>query len=420
MVKRRLLYLLIFLLPLQLARHFFSDFSKIAGIHVDYLVPTIYLTDLIVLTLIFLDIREGKPFSVQGKRKFGKPLWIFLGFTFISSIFIADNTGAAVYKLLKLAEFIWLFSILSEIRPNIRSIVTSYSLAIIYSAILAIYQFLLQHSAGGWWWYLGERSFYETTPGIALGSIWGKLYLRPYATFPHPNVLGGFLALGLPLVFFQFWKDRRSDFIRTIIYSLALILGSIALILTFSRAAILIFIILLILICFSENKKIRNYLAGIKRAYLGIFILLFILSVILPLRLSKSIKFNKGSLFERSQLTATALANIFKFPVVGTGLNNSIIYQYQKMPKNFGLFVMQPVHNVYLLILTELGSIGFIFLLYFLNNIFQKINRRNIVRFLPFFMLLVLGFFDHYLFTLQQGGLIFILFTSLVFWPWKA
>lgn len=418
MVKRRLLYLLILLLPLQLARHFFLDFSKIGGIYVDYLIPTIYFTDLVIFVLFYLDIKDRK-------RKIGKPLFIFLSFILITSIFIASNTGAALYKFVKVAEFIWLFLILSEIRPNIKSVVTSYSLAIIYSSILAIYQFLLQHSVGGWWWFLGERSFYETTPGIALGSIWGKLYLRPYATFPHPNVLGGFLAIGIPFVIIQLKKDRAPDgspagrFVK-VIYSIALILGSITLILTFSRAAILIFIIFLILFSLSEKSKVRNYLIGIKRAYFWIFIFLFILSVIFPLTISKSIKLKKGSLFERSQLTATTLTNIFKFPVFGTGLNNSIIYQYKQMPKSFGTYVMQPVHNAYMLVFAETGGIGFIFLLYFLKNIFQKISRGNIVRFLPFFMLLVLGFFDHYLFTLQQGYLLVVFFSCLVFWPWKA
>lgn len=413
MVKRRLLYLLILLLPLQLARHFFLDFSKIGGIYADYLIPTIYLTDLVIFVLIFLDIRDGK-------RKFGKPILIFLGYSLLTSILIADNKGAALYKFLKLVEFAWLLLILSELRPKISQVVTAYSLAIIYSSVLAINQFLIQHSVGGWWWFLGERSFYETTPGIALGSIWGKLYLRPYATFSHPNVLGGFLALGLPLIFINLFRDKNTDFIRSLIYGLAFILGTFTLILTFSRAAILIFFIFLILFYLSEKSKVRNYLIENKRAYFWIFIFLFILSVIFPLRLSKSIKLKKGSLFERSQLTVTALTNIFKFPVFGTGLNNSIIYQYKQMPKNFGTYVMQPVHNAYMLVFVETGCIGFIFLLYFLNNFFQKINRGNIVRFLPFFMLLVLGFFDHYFFTLQQGYLLVVFFSCLVFWPWKA
>jgi len=44
-------YLLILFLPTQLGRHFFFDFSFVSGIRIDYLAPTIYLTDILVLLL---------------------------------------------------------------------------------------------------------------------------------------------------------------------------------------------------------------------------------------------------------------------------------------------------------------------------------------------------------------------------------
>ena len=61
---------------------------------------------------------------------------------------------------------------------------------------------------GGYFWYLGERSFYASTPGIAAVSFQGRLLLRPYATFPHPNVFGGFLAIVLPLMIFYLFKNH--------------------------------------------------------------------------------------------------------------------------------------------------------------------------------------------------------------------
>jgi hypothetical protein len=43
-----------FLLPTQLGKHFFLDFSFINGIRIDYLAPTIHVTDILALLIIAL------------------------------------------------------------------------------------------------------------------------------------------------------------------------------------------------------------------------------------------------------------------------------------------------------------------------------------------------------------------------------
>ena len=51
------------------------------------------------------------------------------------------------------------------------------------------FEFIKQASLNGLFWWLGERTFTSSTPGIAKAVIDGRLLMRPYATFPHPNVL---------------------------------------------------------------------------------------------------------------------------------------------------------------------------------------------------------------------------------------
>ena len=48
-LHRWLFYLLLLLIPTQLGYHFWPDFAFVNGIRVDYLAPTIYLTDLLIL-----------------------------------------------------------------------------------------------------------------------------------------------------------------------------------------------------------------------------------------------------------------------------------------------------------------------------------------------------------------------------------
>ena len=50
MINKILFFLFLLFLPTQLGKHFFLDFSYLSGVRVDYLAPTIYLTD----TIIFL------------------------------------------------------------------------------------------------------------------------------------------------------------------------------------------------------------------------------------------------------------------------------------------------------------------------------------------------------------------------------
>src|SRR5687767_12118252 len=84
-------------LPTQLGIHFWPDFSSIFGIRVDYLSPTIYLTDLLVF---FLILKFFNP-SIF-KKSFW--IWFFQIFLYLlaTSLFLAQNQGAALYKLVKI------------------------------------------------------------------------------------------------------------------------------------------------------------------------------------------------------------------------------------------------------------------------------------------------------------------------------
>ncbi len=61
---------------------------------------------------------------------------------------------------------------------------------------------------------------------------------------------------------------------------------------------------------------------------------------------------------------------------------------------------LQPVHNIYLLILSETGIFGVLGFAYLLLK-----SKKN----LPLFILLFLGLFDHYPLTLQTGLLLWLL-----------
>src|SRR5690606_12366962 len=59
-ITKWIVYLLIFLLPAQLGKHFFLPFSYLSGVRIDYLSITIYLTDLLIMILLLITLKRIK------------------------------------------------------------------------------------------------------------------------------------------------------------------------------------------------------------------------------------------------------------------------------------------------------------------------------------------------------------------------
>lgn len=406
--QRAFFYLLVIFLPTQLGRHFFFNFSLISGIRSDYLTPTLYLTDIIIIFLIILNLttwRIDRGFWV----------WCFvIGYLFVNSILIAANQWVALYKMIKIIEFIFLGIVILKIKPKFDFIMFSLSVGVVYSSIIAVLQFIMQRSVGGILWFLGERTFYASTPGIAALSVGGRLLLRPYATFPHPNVLGGFLATVLPIILALIFNKKINKILK-IWFKLVFILGFIALFLTFSRAAWSVFLFGMLFTVVNRKNAVSSFLAAHKNAFLVGFYSLLLISVslffFLPLK--------HQSFVERSQLISATIGMVSSSSLFGVGLNNFVIKAKDYLPKVFDFYIFQPVHNVYLLILAELGIVGFAIFMVFIFYLLAKSLKTNPLVTTVIFQLALLGFFDHYLFTLQQGQLLFTLFASLAFLPQK-
>ena len=160
------------------------------GLRVDYLSPALYVTDLIIISLFFLS-----------RFKIRVPLFAIIFFTL--NLLISFSPFVTIYKWLRILEYFWLFRYLvSRFHYSLFTIYYSLSLATIWTSLLAWLQFFKQGSLGGLLYWLGERAFDITTPGIAKITVDGQLILRPYATLPHPNALAGFLLVsGLIIIY---------------------------------------------------------------------------------------------------------------------------------------------------------------------------------------------------------------------------
>ncbi|PIP32741.1 hypothetical protein COV53_04900 [Candidatus Gottesmanbacteria bacterium CG11_big_fil_rev_8_21_14_0_20_37_11] len=409
-----LFYILLFLLPTQLGRHFFFDFSYVSGLRSDYLAPVLYVTDLLIFSILFTF------FFIKHKKNIRKkqtPLVIVYSlYLLFSIIFVPLNKWAAIYKFIKLTEFFLLGYVTVKIKPKIFHVISVLSIGSFYSSVVAIWQFIIQKSIGGYLWFMGERTFNSLTPGIALGSWGGRSFLRPYATFPHPNVLGGFLSLVLTYVIYTLtnhYKVMKKTWL--LFYMLVTILGVITLVITFSRLAWASFLVGVFCLLILRKKDAYKWLQS-KKTFLLIILYLIILSSVVILIF---ISLNEKSIIERKELIQVALSMIASKPLFGVGLNNFIVQVKFYVPYIKNTYLLQPVHNVYLLIFSELGFVGFFLTLLGISVLLLRSLKSRQIVFISIVQLFFLGMFDHYLFTLQQGMLLFTVIASLAFLPEK-
>ncbi|MDO8583104.1 MAG: hypothetical protein Q7R51_01075, partial [bacterium] len=250
-IQKVLFYFLILFIPAQLGRHFWPDFAFIKGVRIDYLSPTLYFTDTLILLVFVLWIFSRRKFLISNFPRFakasrGKQFSIaVLVVSLIVGIIFSKSPQAGTYGLIKLLEFTFLgFYIARNINKlKFQNVLLMFSIGIIFESLLSISQYFNHGSLQGIFYFFGERFYNSQTPGIANASLAGQLFLRPYGTFPHPNVLAGYLVIAMTLILGRIMNHESR--IKGIIFTSTLIIGTIALFLTLSRIAIMLWLIIL-------------------------------------------------------------------------------------------------------------------------------------------------------------------------------
>lgn len=391
---------LIFLIPTQVGYHFWPDFAYIFGIRVDYLSPTIYLTDVLIFSLFIFWLRTKPKISRR------TVVWIisFLLFSFVN-ISLAKNTGAALYKWIKIFEFVFFgYYLFSLKRLDIkRQIMLPLSLSILFFSSIGLLQFIKQETIGGLLYFLGERNFSSFTPGIALVDVGGAQYLRAYSTFSHPNSLAGFLMTGLILLTFS-KEDRR-------LKAFVLAFGLITLLLSFSLGALLGLAAVLFFYLIAKLS-----LRFFKKSLLAIIFLAIFLSLAQILYANNYLKNDNlpENIHHRLVLAGAAGKLFYSSPVWGVGLNNFIVNLPEIKLVTGVSWLLQPVHNIFLLILTETGILGFLLFTLLLITAGKAAAKKGKIFFgLAIIFIVVTGLVDHYWLTLQQNQLLASLVLGL-------
>ncbi|MDA1061033.1 MAG: O-antigen ligase family protein [bacterium] len=278
-------------------------------------------------------------------------------------------------------------------------------------SVLGIFQYILQHSLG--LSFIGEPVISSETLGVAKVALFDLEVLRSYGTFPHPNIFGAYLVLGILICIFLLRKSNKNA--RFYLFP-ALAVFCLTLILTFSRSAFLaLFVSLIFYYVVSRIKVSLKYI--LSAAVLVVLFVYFLdLSSVLSTRIFLG---DSAGSIERWQYLDIS-KNMFMDKPFGVGIGNftALMQDYSSskiLPWNF-----QPVHNLYLLVLNEIGVQGFLLFLCFLSSLFlfiwKKLRNRELAHFLlaSFLALFVLSLFDHYLFSIYQGQALFLTFVAMI------
>ncbi len=305
-------------------------------------------------------------------------------------------------RLLLIATAVFIAAFFTYRSIKMRSIfIFSLVFLSLVESFFALIQFLTGQSLG--FTIFGESNLSKDVLGLARIWIGNELFLRAYGTLPHPNILGGFQLFAIVTVA-QSYFSRQRLFSKKI-YGFIFALQGIGLFLSFSRTAALgLFIVILFIFL---NKRV-----GIKEVRKILFFFLVLSALVFSLRGFWGEKFWQGESFLlRKEMLEANLERFKSSPFIGRGWGTGPeeISGFSDFP--FYFFEKQPVHNIFVLVLADLGLIGEVIFITILVLAFLRFSNKKLLSAANLIAFLAIGLFDHYLLTLPIG--IFILYWSI-------
>ncbi len=450
-----LLSLLFAILPFQRRFHGCIDSWSRKLILPDFSLPEffskkihLFITDplLIVLALIlFFRFKVAlRAFFWEGPSKY----LTLLFFTALTSLCFSITSHYAL-QYLRLIQFSMIFLFFNSIccvRKRINFVSFTHQLAwilVVVSCIqcaLGIYQYFNQHSLG--LSFLGEldiRHFPFHNPEkhrwLFDKSQSCEFLYRASGTFTHPNILGGFLFCSVLASFYLFMKTETKS--KLVLLISIIFLQVFTLYVAFSRSAILALVLATFIWGFLQFKTIIKHRDFRSPAFYRFIILasailvssLFCIGIFYSQLIARGgiINYNAVTTYadsERIQYLKMAIDMIEEHPLLGIGFNNFQLYEDPIQPGYPGHVFFSKVHNIYLLIASEMGLISVGLFLLFIFSILKKSwkgiwqqesSQEKIFLHSVFWGLLLIGTCDFYLVHTPHGRILFFGFSALLY-----
>ena len=492
-------YLFLLSVPFQTRKVFLGDYSFYGGSFSEYATYFIYLSDIFLILALLSWLMSRKRLSYNKPRRrltdhrILTYLVLFFSLLVFGLVFKRDYFAISLYQFLKLFEvsllFLYVYYNLGKEKVLINAL---FLIAVsgFVQALIAISQFVQQGSIFSsspiFQKMTGESFLNLYISGVAKFIVEGQKVIRPYGTFPHPNILAGFLIFSLLATIYLYLESKQdklsSKFYlgkyysmkgsksQHLFYSLSWILlifiQLAALFLTFSRSAWLSFSVSVVVVTIfyvsRETIKINSFLHRLIK-FIALYKEMFTVVALFMCLLVSQLSFissrvnediyqkgnvpNNSALSDRKFFNDVSRETISKNVLLGSGLGTFIFQIDDYLERNnieqeLNPWQYQPAHNIYFLVASEIGILGLLFFLLFIFKIISRsirtltlsvdkkfnnedyfvshetkyMNNPRLSYFLLVVILsfLLIGLFDHYFWTLQQGMLIFWFVLGLI------
>lgn len=286
---------------------------------------------------------------------------------FVATLFFSGSLASSVYlratlqwwlETVLLTGFAWV-----TVRGIDRETLCRWVVyAIFPHAVLGIIQFCTQWVVGSKW--LGMATQDPMISGVSVVESMGKRWLRAYGGFPHPNIFGGWLLMGLVSSIEYRVSSKKDRALKILI----LALFSSALVLTFSRSAWLAFVLLMGSIAFLFLKEWRGMQRIDRFRWLLPFVAVVVFGMTIiwqwPLvrtRSSSVTRLEAISVNERRVGIENGIKLFQRHPWLGVGPRTAAYPLVEEQIISTGSIPIIP-HVVFVLMLDEIGLLGCLFL----------------------------------------------------------
>lgn len=440
-----LLFLLIILIPFSVRYVFHTPWNFQTGAYSDFTSLSLYISDFVLLALLLFSAFHIPRFlsldSLWNKLAYGTIGWLLLELLvqnystfplqlyfslrlvlliilglFISKIDFSKNDVTRgtdqqtnfLSKGLTRKNIAWLFVLLGGIQ-----------------SIIAILQFYLQHSLG--LYIVGESHLSPLLLGVAKIVSHGTTLIRGYGTFPHPNLLAGFLVTTTLFNLYLLNKtiqQQNSDsseigaeisrgtwnLYKVYIF---LFLNIYGLFITFSRGGIIaLFVGISVIISYYiyNGEFSRGTFSKISKLLNPLICIVLLSIVMLWPYLGTRATFTDTATKERLFYNTIGIKMMETKPILGLGTGQSVLHMKQFSNEDLEPWEIQPIHNYFLISITEQGIGAILLILLVVLPTYRLIKRGftdwGLILISINVAIMFLFILDHYFYTIWQTQLL--------------
>lgn len=362
----------------------------------------LYATDVLVVAVVTLALMSGwRPWRHIHTRVLLAVGWVFFTIAWSQSWTLSLMACVRLVEVVLIALYVR-DRVVARGMTHVSGI--AFCVGALGQAVLAITQYVLGQDIG--LRLIGETLLDPEMKGVAVFLDHGERILRAYGSLPHPNVLAFALSCALGVVLWH-WSQHRQRGLATWIHLSATTLLTLGVWVTFSRAYILVLLVVVGvgLIVYRGMRVVRLWAGTILVVSLG-----FCAVQSDRVHARMALEGNEDAVTLRVSYAQDALTSGSRgVNWIGVGAGAYVPWLEYARP-GYPWYWYQPTHSIVLLWYAELGLIGMALIAWLVVPLLRVklslIPEEMLVVALCISALGAALLADHFVWTLQQGRLL--------------